>query len=1196
MKISFILAGFILLSLISSATLPPTYSWSYSTGGSGDDYGTQIVLDATGNVYTLGTFDGTVDFDPGPAVYNLTAPFNVANQIAMGMFIKKTNSAGKLLWAKSISNSADPVGLSMKLDALNNIYIAGEFNGTVDFNPGAGVFNLSSTGTNYNTDAFILKLDSIGNFIFAQSIGGVQWDEAKSIAIDAANNVYVMGLYSGVVDLNPGAGVFNVGLVSLTKFHTFLIKLNSAGVFQWGKVIGGTSGIDICSGSMMKLDAAGVIYLTGRFEGTVDFNPSGLFFNLASANNQEDIFVEKLDATGNFIWAKQMGGLEDDGGNAIAIDVFGGIYITGYFNDAADFNPNAGVYTLINYANNPITNTFICKLDGNGNFQWAKSLVSDSLCSGYDIAVNTSGNVYSIGTFKGVADFDPGPSLDTIRGKDGNYSMYLSVLDAAGNFLWAEGIHEYYGGDVLASSFVLNSAGYIYITGSFNGNIDFNIFAPGINNITGHGGKDIFVAKLSQCIPPAITTALYVDACQGSTFTPTATGASTYEWSNGTITANSFLVSADGNYTVTATDAQGCSNTETIHLFMHAKPTISILASGNAICSGYPVTLHGVGATIYSNAGTYAWTGGISDSIPFFPTSTSTYTVTGTTMYGCSNTASQIISVSQSPTISITASASVICAGTAITLSSTGASIYSWSGGISNGVAFIPLATTSYTVTGTASNGCTASAIKTISVNPSPSLVINATASVVCSGNPVTLTASGGAASYLWSGGIQNGLPFIPFSPVNTYSVTAVSANGCSNTATKLIQVVPLPVVQSTVSSNSVCAGSSVTFNAFGALTFSWSGGISNGVPFVPSSSATYTVTGTNGSGCTNSSTKIVEVNPIPFVGATTSSGTICEGEQIILSGSGADYYLWTNGITDGEIFTPSSTSTYTVTGITNAGCAATRTMHIVVNPLPAVTANASSNVICLGDSLILSSGDTTNLWNNGVQEGVSFVPNASAVYVVTATNSYGCTNTSSQIIHVNPCLIYLDLKCFIQGYFLADETMTSTLYNEGEELIQSNNVDSISVELHFSVPPYALAATYTGILQSNGSIQCTFPHTMLNYHYYIVVKHRSSIETWSLLPIILHTNLFYNFSSAASQAYGNNMIEVEQGVFAFYSGDITQDENVDLLDATVLENGINDFQFGYYATDINGDGNVDLLDAPIVETNINQFVFSSHP
>jgi len=173
---------------------------------------------------------------------------------------------------------------------------------------------------------------------------------------------------------------------------------------------------------------------------------------------------------------------------------------------------------------------------------------------------------------------------------------------------------------------------------------------------------------------------------------------------------------------------------------------------------------------------------------------------------------------------------------------------------------------------------------------------------------------------------------------------------------------------------------------------------------------------------------------------------------------------------------------------------------------------------------------------------------------------------------------------------------MGTVLLNQSVSGVSPTVTDSITVELHLTTSPYSPFATYKGLLLTNGTVQCYFPTALGDNMYYIVLKHRNGIETWSSQPQLMHENGFYDFATSASQAYGSNQVEVEPGVFAIYSGDINQDENIDLLDQSILDFDIETFQFGYQNSDLNGDGNVDLLDQPTLEVNSSNFIFSQHP
>ncbi|MGC6468655.1 MAG: SBBP repeat-containing protein, partial [Chitinophagales bacterium] len=194
------------------------FEWAKSFGGTFDDQGYSIALDASGNVYTTGWFAGTVDFDPGAGTNNLTA------QGSADVFVQKLDPLGNLIWAKSFGGTSADQGYSIALDASGNVYTTGRFRGTVDFDPGAGLATLTSAGSD---DVFIQKLDPLGNLIWAKSFGGTSADYGYSIAVDASGNVYTTGYFQGTVDFDPGAGTNN--LTAQGNRDVFIQKLDPLG-------------------------------------------------------------------------------------------------------------------------------------------------------------------------------------------------------------------------------------------------------------------------------------------------------------------------------------------------------------------------------------------------------------------------------------------------------------------------------------------------------------------------------------------------------------------------------------------------------------------------------------------------------------------------------------------------------------------------------------------------------------------------------------------------------------------------------------------------------------------------------------------------------------------------------------------------------------------------------------------------------
>ncbi|MCH2022647.1 MAG: SBBP repeat-containing protein [Saprospiraceae bacterium] len=461
---------------INAQTL--TYQWAKSMGGAGayaESY--SITTDATGNVYSVGRFQDTVDFDPGSGIFNLIAYSTFSD------FIQKLDSNGNFIWAKSIGNSGSNTEIrSITTDVSGNIYTTGKFRGTVDFDPGPDTFNLTSNAGTW--DLLILKLDANGNFIWAKSMDGTSNSlQSHSITTDASGNVYTTGRFTLTVDFDPGPGIYNLTSIGGTR-DIYIHKLDPNGNFIWAKSMGNG---DYDEGRSITTDASGNVYTTGDFGGTVDFDPGPDTLNLTS-NGQSDIFVQKLNSNGNFIWAKSMGDTDEERGQSITLDDFANVYTTGYFNGSADFDPGTGVNNLTSNGDSDI---FIQKLDGNGNFVWAKSMGGLYEDEGVSISTDALGNVYTTGGFSDTVDFDPGPAVNNLTPSGADF--FLQKLDNNGNFIWAARMGLTYGDYV--HSMTTDISGNVYTTGVYAGTVDFD---PGsaVNNLTCIGWNDCFIQKL----------------------------------------------------------------------------------------------------------------------------------------------------------------------------------------------------------------------------------------------------------------------------------------------------------------------------------------------------------------------------------------------------------------------------------------------------------------------------------------------------------------------------------------------------------------------------------------------------------------------------------------------------------------------------------------------------------------------------
>ncbi|MGB3948119.1 MAG: T9SS type A sorting domain-containing protein [Bacteroidia bacterium] len=449
--------------------------WAKQMGGAGSDRGLAMAIDNWGNVYSTGTFSGTADFDPGVGISNLIS--TGSNDI----YISKQDSEGNLIWAKQIGGTDYDEGVSINIDGNNNIFIGGVFEGTTDFDSGVGTANLTSSG---ESDIFILKLDTAGNFIWVKQFGGINIDYLAAMIQDATGNLYASGHFSDSVDFDPG--VNNLTLTSEGADDIFIFKLNANGNLDWAKHIGG-NGNDY--GSTIALDASNNVYVSGSFQQTVDFDSSVGISDLTSASS-DDVFLLKLDALGNYSWVKGFGGIGE--GYTIACDMYNNVYLGSYFSGSADFDPS--INTTLNLSSfGGSVDIVVSKLDALGNLIWAKQIGGTGSEYAPCIVVNSAGNVYISGTFSETADIDPNTGTSNLI-STGSQDIFIAELNSSGNLLWANSIGGV-GSDV-PTFLTIDSTDAIYSIGYFSGNVDFDPNSGNINLVSA-GGADIFIMKLA---------------------------------------------------------------------------------------------------------------------------------------------------------------------------------------------------------------------------------------------------------------------------------------------------------------------------------------------------------------------------------------------------------------------------------------------------------------------------------------------------------------------------------------------------------------------------------------------------------------------------------------------------------------------------------------------------------------------------
>ncbi len=422
--------------------------------------GKVITHDAAGNIYIAGKYQGVTDFDPGPAVFNLSA---VGSSI--DAFICKLDAAGNFVWAKRLGGLATVSLFAMTLGADGYIYSTGGFNGNnIDFDPGPGVFNISSNGT---SDIFISKLSPSGDFVWAKSVGSTSIDEARGIAVDNNNNVYVAGDYNATIDIDPGPGVVN--FIS-TSGDGFLLKLDPDGLYVNAYRIT-TAGLDIPYAMSLK---NGFLYVT-------------TYMNIKAA-------VTKFDPDLNVIWERATQGTGNVWPQSIAVDNAGNTIISGSFSGMADFDPGTGI---LNVTAGGSTDMFIFKLDVYGNLKWVRFTAGTSaaLVAATGLASDKDGSIYVVGKFGNGYQFEPGNNNSTLTPQ--NRNIFIEKLNAYGGFQWV--VQMGGANNDIGSAISVDDNDNVFTTGYFINTADFNPDPLVSNTLTSFAGAGaVFVSQLSR--------------------------------------------------------------------------------------------------------------------------------------------------------------------------------------------------------------------------------------------------------------------------------------------------------------------------------------------------------------------------------------------------------------------------------------------------------------------------------------------------------------------------------------------------------------------------------------------------------------------------------------------------------------------------------------------------------------------------
>lgn len=389
--------------------------WARSFGSDSFEYGTAIIADADGNVYISGVFDQPTDFDPGTGSTILTS------NGGQDMFLVKLNASGDFVWAKNMGGDDYDESTSLGVDAAGNVYLSGYFNGTADFDPGAGTYEFTCMGMNDNV---LAKYSSDGDLIWAKQYGSAGFEAALSMRVLADGTSYTTGFYSGTADFDPGLGTFEMSS-GLMQNSGYLLQLDNNGDFVMARNIVSTGNVISYD---VDTDASGNIYLTGTFGGTIDLDPGTGTSEYTTVFDNS--FVVKLDAAGDFVWGKHIASDETVIAYSVDVNGSGNVTLSGYMETTTDFNPDPTEIFELTPAPENAMGAYICVLDNNGDFVQAAGYGGCGFVDYHGAYSDAAGNLYISGAFETTVDVNPDPAVEQLVTVDDFRDNYLIKLEA----------------------------------------------------------------------------------------------------------------------------------------------------------------------------------------------------------------------------------------------------------------------------------------------------------------------------------------------------------------------------------------------------------------------------------------------------------------------------------------------------------------------------------------------------------------------------------------------------------------------------------------------------------------------------------------------------------------------------------------------------------------------------------------------
>ncbi len=912
-------------------------------------------------------------------------------------------------WARNAGGITTDEAMDVSVDANGNTYTTGYFSALSTFGP----YTLNSSGV---TDVFITKLNTDGDFQWAIKAGGTGPDRALAIKTDDAGNSYVTGFFQGTANFGSQT------LTSAGVQDVFVAKYDTDGQLIWVTSAGGANA-DI--GNAVDFDSNGNVVITGEFSGTATFGSE----TLTSQGGSIDVFTAKLNASGDFVWARKGSAHATDRGIDVAFDPSGNVIVTGQFTDTITFDNT--------HFNNTYNSIFIVKYSSSGVEQWFRMIGAGSMNVVNGIAVDQSGNAFVTGDFEGEVIFFGSPNTTLTHPYPNR--IFLAKYSPSGVLLWktADGSFS----EVTSRNLTLDNNGDPFIVGNFRCRLESFSEQYGEGTFNSVGFWDVFMAKYSTA---------------GSWQWARSLGAREDD------TGNGITVDATGEPIIVGAFTEQLFIPQPEGFIWHDTDT---LASGNAYCND----------DHYRRVRRLNGSGGLDAfMVKVFDTDREPFDYYRRSGTGCDRSFVGVCigGVFCPDTLTFCGSGfilrynNVTKAGPQFT--------YLWSN-TSPAVGISVTQTGWYSVTQTSLDGCFVSTDSIfVQINPFPPKpfisdglgtnveAINPEDIFLCAPDSVLLTGSGhGGFQPNWTGPASSQSESVWATEGGSYSFYYLDENGCisGNTIDVDIDTLYEPIIPKincledtfNIDSLAFCEGETFTLHVYDSITnplanellcipeaiVTWNVipstvdfidpglCITSSYQFAPLESGDYLIeaTVTRINHCDTDIVHVshniyIELFPLPNLGPVTvdiiGDNHLCPGDSLLLIATEAINHFWdgpgVEGYTNDSVwvFQPGSYSVSTDAADTNQyGCIASvsdmATIDIVVQTQPVISMQPSNGVICPNDSvLIVCTGTGTFEWQGpsgqiGGNQSSIWV-NTSGIYYCIRTDQYGCEMVSNSV------------------------------------------------------------------------------------------------------------------------------------------------------------------------------------------------------